>query len=134
MPWILPAARKKPSTLGLVDGQLQPCPSTPNCASSQSVIESQYIKPISYNGSSKDAHDKLIAILEIDPKASIEKNLEDYIHVKYRAFIFIDDVEFFFPEDTAIIHVRSASRVGHSDMGANKRRLKAISAAFSSRQ
>lgn len=75
-----------------------------------------------------------MSILNEDSKATIITETDNYLHVEYRAFVFIDDVEFYFPKDEPVIHVRSASRVGHSDMGANKRRVLAISTAFSSQQ
>jgi len=46
---------------------------------------------------------------------------------------FVDDVEFFFP-DTAVIHMRSASRVGYSDFGANRKRLEKIRQRFQMRR
>lgn len=44
-------------------------------------------------------------------------------------FRFVDDVEFYFPETTSkeiIIHVRSASRIGYSDFGVNRKRIEDI--------
>jgi uncharacterized protein (DUF1499 family) len=46
---------------------------------------------------------------------------------------FVDDVEFFFP-DSAVIHMRSASRVGYSDFGVNRKRLEKIRQLFQKRQ
>ncbi|MFK8056936.1 MAG: DUF1499 domain-containing protein [Saprospiraceae bacterium] len=134
MSWILPAARKRPSSLGLNEGQLRACPSSPNCVSSQATVDSQKVPPISYIGSPLRAKLGLMSILNEDSKATIITETDNYLHVEYRAFVFIDDVEFYFPKDEPVIHVRSASRVGHSDMGANKRRVLAISTAFSSQQ
>ena len=56
---------------------------------------------------------------------------EDYIRVEYtsRLFRFVDDVEFYFPEEP-VIHVRSASRLGYSDLGANRRRVERIRELF----
>ena len=39
---------------------------------------------------------------------------------------FVDDVEFLKAEDEGLIHVRSASRVGRSDMNANRTRIEEI--------
>ncbi len=134
MSWILPAARKRPSNLGVKDGVLSACPSTPNCVSSQSTVASQKVEPIPFQGSPLAAKLELINILKKDSRATIITETDDYLHVEYRALVFIDDVEFYFSKEESLIHVRSASRVGHSDMGANKRRVLAISSAFSSRQ
>ena len=54
----------------------------------------------------------------------------DYLYAEYSSalFGFVDDVEFYFPPETHIIHVRSASRLGHSDLGVNRKRIEAIRA------
>jgi uncharacterized protein (DUF1499 family) len=45
-------------------------------------------------------------------------------------FGFVDDVEFYFDDRKKIIHVKSASRVGYSDLGANRRRIEKIRKRF----
>lgn len=45
-------------------------------------------------------------------------------------FRFADDVEFFLDEGTSTIHMRSASRVGYSDFGVNRRRVEEIRTRF----
>jgi len=39
---------------------------------------------------------------------------------------FIDDVEFLIDEDEELVHFRSASRVGRSDLGVNRKRMSKI--------
>jgi uncharacterized protein (DUF1499 family) len=56
---------------------------------------------------------------------------DNYIRAEFssKLFGFVDDVEFYFPDTTstkAIIHVRSASRVGYSDLGVNRKRIEQI--------
>ncbi|MFK7778444.1 MAG: DUF1499 domain-containing protein, partial [Gimesia sp.] len=41
-------------------------------------------------------------------------------------FRFVDDVEFLIDSGQNMIQVRSASRVGHSDFGANRKRIESI--------
>jgi uncharacterized protein (DUF1499 family) len=43
-----------------------------------------------------------------------------------RLFRFKDDVEFYIDADEGQVHFRSASRVGYSDMGANRKRYQAF--------
>ena len=43
---------------------------------------------------------------------------------------FVDDVDAVVDPDAGVIHVRSASRVGYSDLGVNRKRVEAIRAAF----
>lgn len=64
-----------------------------------------------------------------------QKGLSDggiYLHAEYRSklFRFVDDVEFLFPPESNLIHVRSASRVGYSDMGVSRKRVAGLRARF----
>jgi uncharacterized protein (DUF1499 family) len=47
---------------------------------------------------------------------------------------FVDDVEFFLDEGANVIHVRSASRLGQSDLGVNRKRVETIRAKFNELQ
>ena len=55
---------------------------------------------------------------------------------EYRSLIFrfIDDVDFLLDEKEGVIHFRSASRVGYSDLGANRKRMERIRKAFQAEQ
>ena len=57
---------------------------------------------------------------------------DEYIHVEFRSrlFGFVDDVEFLFDDQEAVIHFCSASRSGYSDMGVNRKRMNAIGEAY----
>jgi uncharacterized protein (DUF1499 family) len=43
---------------------------------------------------------------------------------------FVDDLEFYFPREESVIHLRSAARLGESDLGVNRRRLEQIRLAL----
>ena len=121
--------------LGINNSELAPCPETPNCVSSQAHDEKHFIEPINYSGTQQGAHDLLLRIIESEKRTDILTDQEDYIRVEFTSalFRFVDDVEFYFPEDQAekmIIHVRSASRVGYSDLGANRKRIERIRSEF----
>ena len=55
---------------------------------------------------------------------------ETYLHAEFKSavFRFVDDVEFFADEGAGVIQVRSAARVGNSDLGVNRKRLETIRA------
>ena len=112
--------------------KFSPCPESPNCASSQSTDKARFIEPLHYAGSMADARQKLIDILENTKRVRFVKVETDYIHAEFRSLIFqfVDDVEFYFPPDHATIHVKSASRKGYYDFGANRRRVERLRAAF----
>ena len=133
MPYVLPAARVQPPHVGMEGGRFRENPRYPNYVNSQLADGPAAVEPLRYDGPREHARSILLAIVEEDPRAELKRVLEDYLHVEYRAMVFIDDVEFYLPADEPVVHVRSVSRLGRSDLGANKRRYRKIAAAFSSR-
>ena len=114
--------------------KFSPCPDSPNCVSSQSTDEAHFIEPLQYTGSFADARQKLIDILENTKRVRLVKVETDTIHAEFRSLIFqfTDDVEFYFPPDQTIIHVKSESRKGYYDFGANRRRVERLRSTFES--
>ncbi len=112
--------------------KFSPCPDSPNCVSSQSTDQARFIEPLHYAGSLADARQKLIDILENTKRVRLVKVETDFIHAEFRSLVlqFVDDVEFYFPPDQAIIHVKSASRKGYYDFGANRRRVERLRSKF----
>jgi uncharacterized protein (DUF1499 family) len=112
--------------------QFTPCPDSPNCVSTQSTDKAHYIEPLRYYGSLADARQKLINILENTKRVRLVKVETNYIHAEFRSpiFRFVDDVEFLFPSEERIIHVKSASQSGYYDFGVNRRRVERLRSAF----
>ena len=117
---------------GLDSSHLSACPSSPNCVVSQDGDEDHAIAPIAYQGDRASAKETLLKVLSVVPRTEVVEQTENYIHSEStsRIFKFVDDVEFYFPEDENVIHVRSASRVGESDLGVNRRRIEQIRLAM----
>ncbi len=111
---------------------LKACPSSPNCVSSQAADPKQAVAPIAYTESRAEALARLKKVLEGMKRTKIVSEKDDYLHAEARSLIFrfVDDVEFYLPEDQKVIHVRSASRVGYSDMGVNRKRVEEIRRRF----
>lgn len=114
--------------LGIQGGKLFPCPSTPNCVVSQGADQDHAIEPIAYTGSRDEARELLTKVLGVVPRTEIVTQQENYIRVKStsRMMGFVDDTEFYLPENEPVIHVRAAARLGESDLGVNRRRLEQI--------
>jgi len=118
--------------LGGSNGKLAACPSSPNCVSSQTPVgDKHYIEPIVLKGSKESAHDKVLAVLVSSKRTKVVVNEEGYIHAEFTSavFRFVDDVEFLFSKEQdgqVVVDIRSASRVGHSDFGVNRKRMEAI--------
>tara|TARA_R100001039_G_C1848380_1_gene108434 strand:- start:1958 stop:2254 length:297 start_codon:yes stop_codon:yes gene_type:complete len=68
------------------------------------------------------------AVLEQMPRAAIVTDDGNYIHAEFtsRLMGFVDDVEFLADPAAGQVHVRSASRLGHSDLGVNRERVESI--------
>lgn len=111
---------------------LSPCPESPNCVSSLSGNEKQFVEPFKYSGSIEKARQMLVSILENARRARLVKIEENYLHAEFRSLLlrFVDDVQFFLPADESIIHIKSASRSGYYDFGVNRRRVEQLRAEF----
>ncbi len=128
-------AGKPPDGLGVADARLSPCPDRPNCVSSQTTDPSHYVAPIDYEGSRQKARKRIKAVIVSLPRAEIITDTADYIRAEFTSAVmrFVDDVEFYFPDDDAVIHVRSASRLGYWDFGVNRKRVRIIRKQFANR-
>jgi uncharacterized protein (DUF1499 family) len=122
----------KPMNLGVHDGKLAPCPASPNCVSSQSTDTVHAVAPFRYDRTPADAMSDLRNVVSTLPRSYIVTTTETYLHAEFTSalFRFVDDVEFWIDESTKTIHLRSASRVGSSDLGVNRKRVEDIRAAM----
>jgi uncharacterized protein (DUF1499 family) len=121
----------KPQNIGVSNGHLKPCGSKPNCVSSQSEASSDfYIAPLS--GQPVDSLWENLKTLLEDMGFVVQSEQENYIHAvaTTRLMGFVDDLEFLKSEEQNLIEVRSASRVGYSDLGVNRKRVEAIRQAL----
>lgn len=121
-----------PPELGVKNGQLSLCPESPNCWVSQGNDQTHTIDPIQYSRSRADARDLLVKVLEVVPRTQVVAQTNDYVRAEAtsRLFGFVDDLEFYFPEADTVVHMRSAARLGESDLGVNRRRLEQIRLAL----
>jgi uncharacterized protein (DUF1499 family) len=115
---------------------LAPCPDSPNCVSSQAPESDRehYIAPFSFSGDPAAAWQRLKTAVLAEKRVTIVEERIGYLHAEMRSLIFrfVDDVEFSLAADAGLINVRSASRVGYSDFGVNRKRVERIRAAFDS--
>jgi uncharacterized protein (DUF1499 family) len=139
--WSLPAlfmmsglcfAQSSIPPLGSDGSNLKQCPQSPNCVSSQAGDSEHAVAPLTYSDSRAEAYARLKTVLSEMTRMTIVAQKEDYIHAEARSLIFrfVDDVEFYFPAEEKVIHVRSASRVGYSDLGVNRKRVEEIRDRF----
>lgn len=112
----------------LENGRLRPCPSSPNCVCSEDSSEQAAIEPFAVRGTPSEAILTLVDYLRELSNVEIVKSGPEHVHAVFytRIFRFADDVEFRPDDEAGVIHVRSASRVGHSDLGANRARIERL--------
>ncbi|MFM7450727.1 MAG: DUF1499 domain-containing protein [Leptolyngbyaceae cyanobacterium] len=126
----------RPDTLGVEDGQLQPCPSTPNCVSSQSKDNGHGIAPFTFRSSASEAFEQLKSVIQFLPRAEIITANSHYLYAEFTTEFmgFVDDVECYLDEAANEIQVRSASRLGESDLGVNRKRVEQIRTLLKEKQ
>ena len=107
---------------------LAPCPSSPNCVSTQAQDEGHTIAPILYRKSRAEAKEALKEIVHSLPRTKLVEEDESYLHYEFTSLLlrFVDDVEFLFDDESKTIHFRSASRTGYGDLGVNRSRMEQV--------
>jgi len=125
-------AGQRPTNLGIQDGQLTPCPQTPNCVSSQSLDSTHQIAPLTYRDDPATAFARLKQLIRGMERTAIVTENARYLHAEFTIPLlgFVDDVEFYLDKAAGVIHVRAASRLGESDLGVNRKRIEAIRSRF----
>lgn len=129
-------AGNQPTTLGVQDGRLSPCPNTPNCVCSQDSDPGHSIAPLTFSSAPEQAIADLKTIIQALPKTAIVQESNDYLYAQFTSKLmgFVDDVEFYLDRAANVIQVRSASRLGKSDLGVNRKRIELIRAQFAQLQ
>ena len=105
--------------------KLSPCPTSPNCVSSQAPPDSShFIAPFTIKTSSSEAWVAIKNILKNQSRTVISKETENVIDAEVTSLVFrfVDDVQILLDKEAGLIHIRSASRTGHSDLGVNRKR------------
>lgn len=124
LPFLTACAGEPPPDIGVQNGRLAPCPDSPNCVSSFAADEQHGIAPL--NATLERVQQVLLA-MERTNIVAFEGN---YLYAEFtsRLLGFVDDVEFLYDPAAGVTHVRSASRLGYSDLGANRSRIEDIRA------
>jgi uncharacterized protein (DUF1499 family) len=122
----------RPLQIGVSGGRLATCPASPNCVSSQSTDDLHAIEPLRFDGEAKQAWQRLIEVIRGMEKSRLVSIEKGYLHAEFTSalFRFVDDAEFLLDKETKMIHVRSAARIGYSDLGVNRKRIEMIRTRF----
>lgn len=102
------------------------CPGTPNCQCSEASREEQRVDRFAVTpGKAEAAIATMADILRQQPGMDIVTQSDQYLHATYTSKLmrYVDDIEFLLSADGSSLQVRSASRLGKSDLGANAKRV-----------
>ncbi|MCB1179366.1 MAG: DUF1499 domain-containing protein [Leptospiraceae bacterium] len=121
--------------MGVYDGELNYCPPTPNCASSQSwkFNPLHKISSYKYKEPKEESYQKLLNKFNSMENVKVMEAQENkYLRVYYftKVFRFPDKVEFLWEEKEPLIQIRSASVFGIFDFFHNRVRLELIRKEF----
>lgn len=128
-----------PTDLGVHDGRLKPPSNTPNSVSSQAALYPDHLQrayaeiaPFPLKGDADATLDRIASIIESMEGGKIVKKAPGYIYAQFttRLMKYVDDVEFWYDPSAKVIQVRSASRLGSSDLGVNRKRIETIRQKF----
>lgn len=121
-------AGSRPTNLGVKDSRLASCPSTPNCVSSDAHDPSHVVAAFQLAVPSTDGWRTARATVAGLPRTKIITETDDYLHAESSSafFGFVDDLELHLRSAQGVIAVRSAARLGHSDLGVNRKRVEKL--------
>jgi FKBP-type peptidyl-prolyl cis-trans isomerase FkpA len=124
---------KRPDRLGIVDGQLHPVRiHAQNAVGSMANTPYHQIAPLKLGADSSAAMNALANVIKAYPGAQIVRQEGLYLYAEFTSptLKFVDDVEFLATPDQQVIHLRSQSRLGRKDFGANRKRVEAIRSQY----
>ena len=107
---------------------LAPCRNRPNCVCSRTDAEAPHrVEPFAVSGDAAAIFARLKSLLAGMPRTAVVTATDEYVHAVCRSRLgFADDVECRLCRADAVIHVRSASRIGYYDFGINRARVEAL--------
>lgn len=137
MPPIVSLAGKRPPSIGVRDGHLAACPKSPNCVSSDAdpIDDGHRVEAFAFSGDPaaawKQAQEAVAALV----RTTVVDESDGYLHAECASALlgFVDDLELHLRPADSVIAVRSASRLGYSDMGVNRKRVEALRAELAAR-
>lgn len=112
--------------------RLGSCASRPNCVSSREDRPRHRVDPLPFDGDPARAFERAVEAVRSLPRTRVAVHEADYLRVECRSalFRFVDDVEIELDAVAGEIHIRSASRLGYSDLGANRRRIERVRGVY----
>ena len=129
---VLAWSSRRAAEVGLSEGQLRRCPETPNCIGSERQDAAHAVPALDVGPLEPFAAWNVFRRAVEATGGKIAHVDGNYLHAEYHTSLlgFVDDFEARLDESRGRIEVRSASRVGRSDLGVNRRRLQRLRAVY----
>jgi uncharacterized protein (DUF1499 family) len=104
------------------------CPNSPNCVSTRACRESAQMEPLPISREPEEIRKAIKKAVGEFKRTKILDESEHYLHFTFKTavFRFVDDVEFEIDSEERLLHFRSASRLGYSDLGVNRKRMEKL--------
>jgi uncharacterized protein (DUF1499 family) len=121
-----------PDTLGPLEDGLRPCPDVPNCVHTGDEYPPEappfHLTSEWSQGSPVEVWEAVESAVSSLPGTEVADRSDDYLRAEStsRIFRFVDDLEVYWAPGSPELVVRSESRVGRSDMGANLTRVERL--------
>lgn len=115
-----------------ITGAIEDCGSKPNCVSTKATNPDRRIPVINFNGSPEDFKKYSLGAIQQMPRFKIVSESSNSIAVEFTSLLlrFTDDFNLEYVPATSSIHMRSASRIGYSDLGVNLKRTEQFRSLF----
>jgi len=115
-------------SLGLQNGQLRSCPSSPNCVSSRANDSEHRVPALQLKMNPEQSWEQIKSTITALPRTRIITATSDYLHAECLSavFGFIDDLELHMLPEQGLIEVRSLARLGYYDFGVNRKRVEQL--------
>lgn len=114
--------------LGVSNGKFQPLAAKPNGVSTQAKDPGKLVETLPFKEDAKATMNAIKVALDSYGGYEVLSESNDYLRVVFitPTMRFRDDAEFWLDEDARVVHFRSQSRLGYSDMGLNRARYEAL--------
>ncbi|MCH9612850.1 MAG: hypothetical protein S4CHLAM102_13500 [Chlamydiia bacterium] len=127
-------ANNRPAVGPIQSDKLPECQRAPNCISTSNTNSTHATAPLP---GGPHAIATLKTLIETHyPNAHLVKSTPDYLHFVFtsKRLKFKDDLILYQAPNTNTVQIRSASRVGYSDLGVNRARIESIRSLYLSAQ
>lgn len=118
--------------LGVYEGKLAGISKKPNNVSSQTEIKEKFVQPLPMKETVEKTVKAIESSIAIYGGGELKEKTEHYLYWVFttRLMKYRDDVEFYIDTDSKLVHYRSSSRAGYSDMGLNRKRYNELASLY----